>query len=176
VVIGGRLFRGSRGTGAELGHVVVQADGPPCQGSCPGRGCLETMASGTAIARDAQAMAGRRPDGALAAAARREAGVLRAPAVMAMARAGEPDALEVVERAARHLGAGLASLANIFNPEALVVGGGVGEAGEVLLRPAREEYRRRALAPNATAPVLQASFGNEAGVVGAALLARERVG
>jgi glucokinase len=176
VIIDGQPFRGSRGSGAELGHVVVQADGPPCQGRCPSRGCLETMASGTAIARDARALAERRPQGALAAAARREGGQLRAPALMALARAGEPEALEVVERAARHLGAGLASLANVFNPEALVVGGGVGEAGEVLLRPAREEYRRRALPPNAAAPILQAGFGNEAGIVGAALLARERAG
>jgi len=175
VIADGELFRGSRGTGAELGHMVVQADGPPCQGACRGRGCLETMASGIAIARDAAAMADGRPDGALAAA-RRDGRALDAPAVMAMARAGEPDALEVVERAARHLGAGLASLANIFNPEALVVGGGVGEAGEVLLQPAREEYRRRALPPNAAAPVLQAAFGNAAGIVGAALLARERAG
>jgi glucokinase len=176
VIIDGEPFRGSRGTGAELGHMVVQADGPACQGRCPGRGCLETMASGTAIARDARAHAERRPDGALAAAARRDHGELRGPAVMALARQGDADALAVVEGAARHLGAGLASIANIFNPDALIVGGGVGEAGEVLLRPAREEYVRRALPPNAAAPVLQARFGNEAGVVGAALLARQAAG
>jgi glucokinase len=92
---------------------------------------------------------------------------------MALAREGDPDALAVVEGAARHLGAGLAGLANVFNPDALIVGGGVGGAGEVLLRPARDEYLARALPPNAAAPVLQARFGNEAGLVGAALLARE---
>jgi glucokinase len=150
VVAGGRVFRGGRGTGAELGHIVVQADGPPCQRNCPNRGCLETMASGTAIAR--------------------EAGV-SAKEVVRLAQAGDAPARTILERAGRYLGVGLASLANIFNPSAFLIGGGVGVAGELLLGPAREEYRSRALPPNAGAEVVAAALGPSAGAIGAGLLA-----
>jgi glucokinase len=171
VVLDGAVFRGGRGTGAELGHVTVEFDGPPCNGNCPNRGCLETMVSGTAIARDARARAEARPDGALARAAR--GGTLDALLVAELARAGDPDALEVLERSGRYLGAGLAALANIFNPDVLVVGGGLSDVGELLLAPAREEFGLRALWPNADAPVLAAAFGAEAGMLGATLAARD---
>jgi glucokinase len=175
IVVDGRVFRGSRGTGAELGHVTVQADGPPCQGHCPNRGCLETMASGTAIARDAHARAQEEPGSALAAAAGRGED-LDAPLVARLARGGDPAARAVVERAGRYLGAGLAGLANAFDPQVIVVGGGVGELGELLLAPARAEYATRALPPNAGAPVVAAAFGMDSGIVGAAMLARDQVG
>jgi glucokinase len=154
VIAGGRLFRGGRGTGAELGHVVVQSDGPPCQRNCPNRGCLETMASGTAIARDAG-----RP----------------AEEVVRLAHAGDRAALSVLDRAGRYLGVGLASLANIFNPSVFLIGGGVGAAGDLLIVPAREEYRARALPPNAEAEVGPAALGPTAGMIGAGLLAWELV-
>lgn len=154
VIVGGKVFRGGNGTGAELGHMVVQADGPPCQRNCPNRGCLETMASGTAIARDAG-----RP----------------AKEVVALANAGDAEAIAVLDRVGRFLGVGLASLANIFNPDAFLIGGGVSAAGELLLAPARDEYRRRALPPNAQADVLTAALGPEAGAIGAGLLAWDLV-
>ncbi len=155
VIVGDRVFRGGSGTGAELGHMVVQADGPPCQRNCPNRGCLETMVSGTAIARDTG---------------------MDAPQVVARARGGDPAARAALERAGRFLGVGLSSLANIFNPDAFVIGGGVGEAGELLLGPAEREYRSRALGPNAAAPLLEATLGPAAGTIGAALLAWDLVG
>lgn len=150
VIVDGRVFRGGNGTGAELGHMVVQADGPPCQRNCPNRGCLETMASGTAIGRDAG-----KP----------------AEEVVRLARSGDAEAIAVLDRAGRYLGVGLSSLANIFNPDVFVIGGGVGAAGDLLLRPAREEYRARALPPNAEADVLPAVLGSGAGAIGAGLLA-----
>ena len=175
ILMDGRIYRGSRGTGAELGHVTVQADGPPCQGHCPNRGCLETMVSGTALARDARARAAAETGSALAAAASRGEEI-DAPLVARLARGGDPAARAVVERAGRYLGAGLAGLANAFDPEVFVVGGGVGDLGELLLAPARAEYALRALPPNAGAPVVTAAFGADAGMVGAAMLARDEVG
>ena len=154
VIAGGRVFRGGRGTGAELGHIVVQADGPPCQRNCPNHGCLETMASGTAIARDAG---------------------MSAKEVVRLANAGDAAARAVLDRAGRYLGVGLASLANIFNPSAFLIGGGVGAAGDLLIAPAREEYRARALPPNAEALVIPAALGPTAGAIGAGLLAWELV-
>jgi glucokinase len=172
IVVDGRLFRGGNGTGAELGHVVVQADGPPCQGRCPSRGCLETMASGTAIARDAAAAAAASPEGALAAAAA-SGRPLTAELVAALAREGDPEAVAILARAGRFLGTGLASLANVLNPDVFVIGGGVGAVGDLILDPARDEYRSRALPPNARAPVVLARLGPDAGIVGAAILALE---
>ena len=154
VIAGGRVFRGGRGTGAELGHIVVQADGPPCQRNCPNHGCLETMASGTAIARDAG---------------------MSAKEVVRLANAGDAAAQAVLDRAGRYLGVGLASLANIFNPSAFLIGGGVGAAGDLLIAPARGEYRARALPPNAEALVIPAALGPTAGAIGAGLLAWELV-
>jgi glucokinase len=172
LVLDGVVFRGGRGTGAELGHVTVQFDGPPCQGNCPNHGCLETYVSGTAIAREARARAEARPDGGLAEAARAGA-TLDAALVGELALGGDADAREVLERAGRYLGAGLAGLANTFNPDAIVIGGGVATVGDLLLDPAREEFRARALWPNADAPILPAAFGPEAGMLGAAALARD---
>ncbi len=154
VVIGDKIFRGGSGTGAELGHVVVQADGPRCQRNCPNRGCLETMCSGTAIARDAG---------------------MPAPEVVRLAHAGDAQALAVLDRAGRFLGVGLSSLANIFNPDAFVIGGGVGAAGDLLLAPATDEYRSRALPPNARAAVVPAVLGPRAGAIGAGLVAWDLV-
>jgi glucokinase len=154
VIIDGRIFRGASGTGAELGHMVVQADGPPCQRNCPNRGCLETMVSGTAIARDAG---------------------MHAEEVVRLATAGDAAAIEVLARAGRYLGVGLASLANIFNPDAFVIGGGAAAAGEFMLAPARAEYRARALPPNAQADVLPAALGATAGAIGAAIIAWDLV-
>lgn len=154
VVSGDAIVRGGSGTGAELGHMVVQADGPPCQRNCPNRGCLETMCSGTAIARDAG---------------------MPAEEVVRRARDGDPTAISVLARAGSYLGVGLASLANIFNPDAFIIGGGVGAAGDLLLGPAIREYRARALPPNAQAQVVPAALGPRAGAIGAGLLAWDLV-
>ncbi len=154
IISGGRMIHGGRGTGAEVGHIVVQADGPRCQRNCPNYGCLETMASGTAIARDAG---------------------MPAPEVVERARAGDVDAIAVLARAGRYLGVGMASLANLYAPGAFVIGGGVGAAGDLLIAPAIAEYRARALPPNAHAEVVPAHLGTAAGVVGAGILAWELV-
>ncbi len=173
LVLGGRLQRGSIGAGGELGHMVVDMDGPPCQGNCPNRGCLEVMASGSALVREAALRVARRPDTALGHALE-EGRELTGPFVTELAHDGDPvarDALEVVGRA---LGVGLSSLVNMLNPEVIVVGGGVIAAGEMLLGPARAEMERRALVPaRDVVRVVPAAFGEQAGMIGAALMARE---
>ena len=157
LVLDGRLYRGASGAAAELGHLVVDRDGPACFGACPGRGCLEALASGSAIARDAAA-AGLPPDGA---------------EVTRLALAGDERATALLRTVGERLGAGLAGLAMAFDPEAIVVGGGAMAAGELLLSPARDELRRRAMEPARSVRVSAAALGDAAGMVGAALLAAE---
>jgi glucokinase len=172
MVMGGEVYRGSTGAAAELGHVVVDENGPRCQGNCPNHGCVETMASGTALARDGRAAAERAPDSALG----RLAGAgqqIDGKAVTAAAIGGDEAARGVVEAAGRHIGVALASLANAFEPEVFVLGGGVMAAGELLLEPARAELRERALPPMNAVPVVAAELGPEAGMVGAATMALE---
>jgi glucokinase len=175
LLLGGIVQRGRLGAGAELGHMVVDLDGPPCHGNCPNRGCLEVMASGSALVRYASLRVARRPDTALGLAL--EAGrPLTGPLVTELAHDGDPVALEAIGLVARHLGVGLANLVNMLNPEVIVIGGGVIGAGEMLLAPARAELQARALPPARDAVrVVQAAFGEEAGLIGAALLAREGV-
>jgi glucokinase len=165
----GELYRGVGGAG-ELGHTVVEIDGEPC--SCGGRGCLETVASGPAFARAGEAAAQEQPDSGLGeakASGREITGTL----VTELAGEGDAAATAVLADAGRRLGAGLASLANAFSPEVIVIGGGAAAAGELLLEPAREELKRRALGPNRDVRVVPAHFADEAGMLGAAAMALE---
>jgi len=170
LILGGEVYRGSSGAGAELGHMVIDQDGPPCQGSCPNRGCLEALASGTALGQQAGLAAVRNPESALGKLALEEEIVDGRQATIA-ALAGDRVAIQVVATIGRRLGAGLSSIANIFEPEVIVVGGGVMAAGELLLGPAREEMQKRALVPMNKTPVVPAELGPEAGMIGAAAMA-----
>jgi glucokinase len=170
LVLGGEVYRGSSGAGAELGHIVIIEDGLPCQGNCPNHGCVETYASGTAIAREGTAAAEREPDSPLGKALAK--GPIKGRTVTDLALGGDPLATEVVAQAGRHLGTALASLANIFDPDVFVIGGGVSAVGDLLLDPAREELRSRALPPMNRAPVKLAELGPQAGMIGAAAMAR----
>ena len=171
LVLGGEIYRGSTGAGAELGHVVIQADGPPCQGNCPNHGCVESLASGTALGREGRAAAESAPDSALAKVLA-EGREVDGKAVTEAALAGDEVAVGVFELIGGRLGVACASLANVFQPNAIVVGGGVIAAGDLLLEPARREVRERALNPMNKIPVLEATLGNDAGMIGAAALAR----
>ncbi len=156
VVLDGRLFRGW----AELGHMVLQVGGLPCQGNCHGRGHVEAMVSGTAADRAAVELWGPGSD---------------ARALVDNARAGDAGAQAALAEIGRFLGAAIASLANILDPEIVVVGGGFGEAaGDLLLEPARDAARLDALSPaDATLRIVAAELGADAGLVGAALVAFE---
>lgn len=175
LVLAGEIYRGSTGAGAELGHMVVDLDGPECFGDCPGRGCLEALASGSALEREAAAAVAARPDSALAAAAGAD-GRVGGEAVTRLAAEGDPVAEALVHDLGRRLGAGLAGLTMIFNPQVIVVGGGVSAGGELLLAPAREELRRRAMSPaRDQVRVVGAALGRHAGMLGAAMLAVDAV-
>ena len=170
LILDNEVYRGATGAGAEIGHIVVEIDGPPCPGSCPNHGCLEAVASGLALARDGEEAATEHPESALgrAAAAGEE---ITGRTVTDAALAGDEVAREVVSTLGRRLGAGLSGLANVFEPEVIVIGGGVMAAGDLLLDPARAELRSRALAPMNETPVVPAALGAEAGIIGAATMA-----
>lgn len=171
LIIGGEVYRGSTGAGAELGHVVIDLDGPDCQGNCPGRGCVETFASGTALGREGRAAAEREPDSVLAKM-QAEGHEIDGKAVTEAALGGDPAARGVFELVGARLGVALASFANIFEPEVIVVGGGVIAAGDLLLDPARHELEARALPPMNRTRVVPARLGPDAGMIGAAAMAR----
>jgi glucokinase len=156
VIVDQRLYRGW----AEFGHTVVELDGKPCQGTCTGRGHLESYCTGVAAREAAEKAFGAGAD---------------ASDVLRLARNGDADALGILETIGRYLGAGMGSLVNIFYPEVVVVGGGFGAAaGELVLGPAREVMRREALSPAGdTVRVVPAELGPLAGVIGAALVAFE---
>ncbi len=170
LVIGGEVYRGSSGAAAELGHVVIEADGPRCQGNCPNRGCVEVYASGTAIAREGLAAAEKAPDSALGRVLA-DGATLDGREVTDAAAAGDPIAVAVLEKVGRSLGVALASFANVFDPDVIVIGGGAMRAGDLLLDPARAELAARALAPMSSTPVVAAALGPEAGMIGAATMA-----
>ncbi len=151
IVTGGRIFRGADGLGGELGHVVVEADGPECPGACPNRGCLEALCSGTALER----AAGRKG---------RE--------VVDAARGGDAEAQGHLDRLGRYLGIGISNMVNAFQPEVVVIGGGLSVAADLFLETAVAEAGSRALpALWERATVQVAKAGNAAGVIGAGLLA-----
>jgi glucokinase len=171
LLLDGRIYRGSRGMGAEIGHMVVDLHGPDCQGSCPGRGCLEVMASGSTIGREGRAAAAAAPDSALGrrVAADQE---ITGGIVTELAHAGDAAAVSVLTQIGRRLGYGLVGVVNVFNPELIVIGGGALAAGELLLGPAREVVAERALPPvREMVSIVPAEFGDESGMLGAALLA-----
>lgn len=174
LILGGEVYRGSTGAGAELGHVVIQADGPPCQGNCPNHGCVESLASGTALGREGRAVAESSPDSALGKLLA-EGKEVDGHAVTAAALAGDDVAIGVFDLIGGRLGVACASLANVFQPNAIVVGGGVIAAGDLLLEPARRELRQRALNPMNKTPILEATLGNDAGMIGAAAMARNEL-
>lgn len=170
-MVAGSLVRGATGAAAELGHMTVDEDGPPCPSGCPNHGCLEALASGDALGREALRVARAAPDSGLGralAAGREITGALATE----LAHDGDAAARDVVALVGARLGIGIASLVNIFNPEVVVVGGGLIAAGDLLLEPARQVVRERALSPSKdVARVVPARFGAESGMLGAALMA-----
>ena len=173
VISGGVLLRGARGTGGELGHITVQAAGPRC--GCGNRGCLEALASGSAIGRRAREVAEGRPDSALGRLAAERA--LAGEDVLDLARKGDEAALEVLREAGTWLGIGLSDFVNVFDPEVIAIGGGVSEAGDLLLEPARKELSLRSSSPSRELVEIRgATLGARSGILGAAALARGESG
>lgn len=173
LILDGELYRGAIGAAGELGHITLDLDGPPCQGRCPGRGHLEAMASGTAADGYAREAAERNPEGDLGRAAA-EGKTVDARLAVELAAKGPGDARDVLDHVGLHLGVGIASFVNIFNPELVVIGGGFSRAGDLLLEPARKVVRERALSPaRDEVRIVPALLGVEAGLIGAGLVGFE---
>jgi glucokinase len=176
LVIGGRLVRGAHGFAGEPGHQVAVPDGLLC--NCGRHGCLEQYASGKALIRYARAGAAAQPTAASTLLELAGGGEhITGPLVATAARAGDKVARDAFDQVGRWLGIGLADLVHVLDPQLLVIGGGVADAGELLLAPTRESYRQSLAARGRLplAPVRAAQLGNVAGVVGAADLARGRL-
>jgi glucokinase len=157
-VIDGQLYRGW----AEFGHMVIEYDGLPCQGSCTGRGHLEPYVTGTAATKLAQEEFGPAVD---------------AHRLVRLADEGESRAVKILDGIGRRLGAGIGTLVNIFNPELAVIGGGFAAAGDFILDPAREIVRREALArAGYRLEIVRAELGTSAGLIGAGLVAFDALG
>jgi glucokinase len=169
VIAGGRLIEGAGGFGGELGHVVVALDGPRC--TCGSVGCLEAFVGGWAIAREAALVAATADGAAIRAAA--GDGAITASAVAAAAAAGDAAAGAILERAGRALGAAIGGFVNAFNPELVVLGGGITAAlGEGLLEPARRSLPSHAFPRQRAAMRLETStLGDDTALLGAAALA-----
>jgi glucokinase len=175
IVIDGRIFRGATGLGAELGHVTIDADGPACPGSCPNRGCIEALCSGTALGRDGLELAEDHPDSPLGRVLA-EKGEVHAEDVVASARGGDAQAQALLDRLGMYLGVALTGVVNVFEPELVAIGGGLSRASDLFLETAVAEMRGRALPALAErAKVSLAQGGAAAGVAGAALLARHEL-
>ncbi len=170
IVLDGSLYRGATGFAGEIGHTVILADGPPC--ACGSRGCLEALIGAPAITRRARELYGAR-EGTPAGS-----GSIGSVADLARAAAaGDEIASRVFEETGRFLGVALANVVHILAPEAIVVGGGVAGAGEILFGPARETLRRCVMdASMAEVRIVPAELGNRAAVLGSALLARAEAG
>jgi glucokinase len=157
LILDGKPFRGATGSGAELGHIVLEPGGPPC--GCGGHGHLESFAAGPAADRVARSLYGDGSNGY---------------ELVRRGKAGESEAVEALAGIGRYLGAGIASFINVFEPEIVVVGGGFGVAGELLLGPARDVIAVEALEPGRnTVRIVEAELGADAGVIGAGMIAFE---
>ena len=169
VISHGVLLRGAQGAGGEMGHITIQATGPRC--GCGNHGCLEALASGTAIARRAREVASEKPDSALGQLAVERA--VLGEDVAGLARQGDEAAISVLRETGVWLGIGLAGFVNVFNPEVIAIGGGAARAGDLILDAARHEVRLRAMSPSRDlVEINEATLGAESGVLGAAALAR----
>jgi glucokinase len=175
VVIAGKTFRGAHGLGAELGHVTLNPDGPPCPGNCPNRGCLEAYCSGQALERDATELATDKPDSRLAALLEPD-GKVSGPELVKAADEGDRDALFIFENFGRMLGVAIAGFVNVFEPDRLTIGGGLSRASHLFLDRAIQEADARALpALLKRTKIALAEGGADAGVIGAAVLAAQEV-
>ena len=175
IIINGDLYEGSDGCAGEFGHMIVDTDGPECK--CGSRGCLEALASGTAIARMARGRLENTDGSLLSEMNQGSADNITSVMVASAARRGDLLSNEVVKLAGRYLGIGLANIVNIFNPDMIVIGGGVSKMGELILKPARKTMKEHAFKlPARRVSVVKSRLGENAGVIGASIYVTKRVG
>ena len=171
LILNGELYRGKHGNAGELGHIQVKYDGDPC--NCGGRGCLEAYASGTNIARRARQLAALHPESVLASTPLAD---ITAQTVLAALRANDAVAWQLWNDTLDLMAAGVASIVNAFDPERVVIGGGITNFGDLLFVPLRERVAERAMPPLFSGvEICPADFAENVGILGAAAVAfRER--
>jgi glucokinase len=170
IIIGGNVLRGADGTAGEIGHICLEPQGVDC--GCGSRGCVEQYASASALVRMAHELIGRYPASPLAS---RDG--FSSIDVFEAGSAGDPLALETFRRMGSCLGIALADLINIFNPEAIVIGGGAAAAWDLFIEHVRAEIGVRAFSePAERALLLKSSLGDDGGILGSAKLAFDRIG
>lgn len=175
IVLNGKLFEGSRGAGAELGHEVIRFGGEKC--ACGRRGCFEAYASATALIRQTRLAMEKDKASALWQLCEGDINNVNGKTAFDGAAAGDKTAKRAVSNYLRYLSEGLANIANTFRPEVILIGGGISAQGETLTKPLQKRLDKLMLGHGKYAPVkiLAASLGNDAGLVGAAMLAKEKV-
>ncbi|MDE3839592.1 glucokinase [Bacillus methanolicus] len=175
VIANGDIVHGISGAAGEIGHITSKpVGGVPC--NCGKTGCLETIASATGIVRIANEKLAEKENIGKLAERRAQNGTITAKDVFDCARNHDPLANEIIDEVAYHLGLALASAANTLNPEKIVLGGGVSKAGEVLLKPVKEYFKKFAFPRVAVSTeILLATLGNDAGVIGAAWLVKNKI-
>ena len=173
IIVNGELYSGTSGCAGELGHMTIDANGPEC--NCGNRGCLEALASGTAVANEAKRRIKEGDCSLLTDIVSGDLEGITAEKVAMAAHSGDRLAMEVISRAAGYLGVGMVNLVNIFNPEMIIIGGGLSKMGELLLEPARQVVEQRAFPLCAgTVRIVTAELGDDAVVLGAAFYARQQ--
>lgn len=172
IFIQGKMFTGRNESAGEIGHMTVEKDGPRC--NCGNHGCLELYASGRGIARRAREAIGATDDGLILQLSKGDLNHVTAATVYSAATKGDEVAVRIVEETALYLGIGLANVANILNPQSIVLGGGVMRMGEILLEPTRRVVRARAMPFNRETEIVVAELGERAGAIGAAVVAKNR--
>jgi glucokinase len=175
IVLDGHLYRGANGFAGEIGHVVVEPSGPRC--GCGNRGCWEQVASGTAITRTGQRAAARHPHSSLRERAGGDPRAVTGAMVTEAAQDGDIVSRGIFVEVGHKLGVGIAGLVNVLDPDLVVVGGGVSEAGDLLLEPARDAFRRSVEGRHhrPEVPIVQAALGSDSGAIGAAALVFEQL-
>ena len=170
IIIDGRIYTGTIGTAGELGHMTINDEGPLCE--CGNRGCWETLASGTALAREAARRIKEGIETSILHHAGGDIEKITAKEVHVAARENDNLAKELIATTGYYIGVGLANLVNIFNPEIIVIGGGLSNIGDMLLKPAYEEAERRAFVqPYQSVRFALVELGRNSGVIGAAVFA-----
>jgi len=157
LVLNGKVYHGFSFTAAEVGHIPVNMRGPSC--NCGGRACLERYVGNKYIENHARNIFGRK---------------ITLEELSALAKRGDKKAISIWQDVGNYLGVALTGVVNVLNPQAIILTGGVAGAGEVLFSAIRDTIRTRAMLPNNKVKILKAKLGNEAGILGAALLTKER--
>ena len=170
IIIDGKLYSGSSGTAGEVGHMTVDVNGPTC--NCGNIGCWEVLASGTAVAREVIRRISNGEKTSLIEMVEGKLENITAETVSLAAQDGDSLALAVIAQATDYLGIGMANLVNIFNPEIVIIGGGLAKMGDLLFDPVRQIMKERAFRLSAQAVrIVPAQLGDDAGVFGAAVYA-----